>query len=79
MYKRQVHREVNLRLITSYFLAVCLFQCVIALLIDNIPMVAYIVDNYLTTGYLFVKEGGRLYGIGASLDPAGVDVYKRQD
>ena len=69
---RVVHREVNLRLITSYFLAVCLFQCVIALLIDNIPMVAYIVDNYLTTGYLFVKEGGRLYGIGASLDPAGV-------
>ena len=27
---RVVHREVNLRLITSYFLAVCLFQCVIA-------------------------------------------------
>ena len=69
---RVVHREVNLRLITSYFLAVCLFQCVIALLIDNIPMVAYIVDNYLTTGNQFVKEGGRLYGIGASLDPAGV-------
>ena len=69
---RVVHREVNLRLITSYFLAVCLFQCVIALLIDNIPMVAYIVDNYLTTGNQFVTEGGRLYGIGASLDPAGV-------
>lgn len=69
---RVVHREVNLRLITSYFLAVCLFQCVIALLIDNIPMVAYIVDNYLTTGNQFVKEGDRLYGIGASLDPAGV-------
>lgn len=67
-----VHGEVNLRLITSYFLTVCLFQCVIALLIDNIPMVAYIVDNYLTTGNQFVKEGGRLYGIGASLDPAGV-------
>ena len=65
-----VHGEVNLRLITSYFLT--LFQCVIALLIDNIPMVAYIVDNYLTTGNQFVKEGGRLYGIGASLDPAGV-------
>ena len=67
-----VHGEVNLRLITSYFLAVCLFQCVIALLIDNIPIVAYIVDNYLTTGNHFMKEVGRLYGIGASLDPAGV-------
>ena len=67
-----VHGEVNLRLITSYFLTVCLFQCVIALLIDNIPIVAYIVDNYLTTGNHFMKEVGRLYGIGASLDPAGV-------
>lgn len=69
---RLTHGEVNLRLLTSYFLTVSSFQCIMALLIDNIPEVAFFVDNYLTSGNYFVKDIGRLYGIGASLDPAGV-------
>lgn len=67
-----VHGEANLRLLTYYCAAVCVFQCVIALMIDNIPIVKFVVDYLFYKGNAYYDSIDRLYGIGASLDPAGV-------
>lgn len=70
---RWIHGEFNLRLITNYLLATAVFQCIMALLIDNVPAIEYFVDSYLLDdNYLFAKSLDRLYGVGASLDTAGI-------
>jgi len=69
---KKVHGDVNLILITSYLAAVCLFQCILALLIDSVPAIQFWVDRYISQGQEFLLEVSRLYGIGASLDNAGV-------
>lgn len=69
---RMRHGYVDLKLITFYLAAVCFGQCVVALLIDNIPAVQVAVDSYINQGQEFFEEVDRLYGIGAALDTAGV-------
>src|SRR5690606_16418499 len=69
---KSVHGKVDFKLITFYATAVCVFQCIAALMIDNIPSVKLFVDSYVSQGQEFFEEVGRLYGIGAALDPAGV-------
>ena len=66
------HGKADLALITKYLAAVCLAQCIIALMIDNIPAVKTLVDTYIEQGQEYFEEVNRLYGIGAALDPAGV-------
>lgn len=66
------HGKVDLALLTKYLAAVCLAQCIIALMIDNIPAVKTVVDTYIDQGQEYFEEVKRLYGIGAALDPAGV-------
>lgn len=71
---KQVHGYVNVRLIVLYLSAVCTFQCISALVIDNIPAVKSVVDSTLF-GFGFatiydVNKLGRLYGLGATLDVA---------
>lgn len=66
------HERVDLSLITRYLTAVSIAQCVIALMIDNIPAVKTVVDTYINQGQQFMDEVNRLYGIGAALDPAGI-------
>ena len=41
-------------------------------MIDRIPAFRMLVDSYIDQGQEFYQEVGRLYGIGAALDPAGV-------
>lgn len=69
---RLYHEKVDLPLVTKYMAAVCVAQCVLALMIDNIPAFKLLVDSYINQGQEFMDEVNRLYGIGASLDPAGV-------
>ncbi|MBR0500121.1 MAG: hypothetical protein IJJ72_03910 [Bacteroidales bacterium] len=69
---RRIHGRVDLMLITRYLAIVCVAQCVIALLIENIPAVESLVKSIFSQGYDFFERGGRLYGIGCALDPAGV-------
>lgn len=69
---RFVHKEVNFRLITYYLAAVCALQCIIAIIVDKNAFVADIVHNISYVAVDFFEENGRLYGIGAMLDPAGV-------
>ncbi|WDF68349.1 hypothetical protein PQ465_18905 [Sphingobacterium oryzagri] len=69
---RMVHGEVNFKLITLYLTAVCFGQCVAAIMIDRIPAFQLLVDGTVRQGQEFLEEVDRLYGIGASLDNAGV-------
>ena len=64
--------EINLELITRYLAYVCVFQCIMAVLIDNNAGVAGFVDRIMDQGQDFYKKGHRLYGLGAALDPAGI-------
>lgn len=66
------HGKVNITLLTLYLAASCFTQCVFAILIDNIPSFQLWVDTYIDQGQEFLVEVNRLYGIGASLDNAGV-------
>lgn len=67
-----VHGEVNFRLITYYFAAVSALQCLIAIGVDKSDSIANIVHNIAYIDVDFFRENGRLYSIGAMLDPAGV-------
>lgn len=68
----KVHGYCNLRLLTFYAVGVCFIQCVAAIMIDRIPEFQHLVDSVVNQGQDFVLSVGRLYGIGASLDTAGI-------
>ena len=69
---QKVHSEISIEIVAHYLIGVCVFQCVMALLIDNIPSVKSFVDAYVLQDQQFLTEVGRLYGIGAMLDTAGI-------
>ena len=69
---RAFHGRADLPLITKYLTIICLAQCAIALMIDNIPAVRSAVQLIFYQGYDFYERIGRLYGIGCALDVAGV-------
>jgi len=65
------HGKINLAILVQYMAAVAVFQCVMALLIDDYPGVKNFVDTYVKQGQEFFDEVDRLYGVGAALDPGG--------
>jgi hypothetical protein len=72
---RLVHGSVSVVLVCNYLIAVCVGQCILALMIDSIPALKEWVDN-LIADFGFgdaadIKGKKRLYGIGAALDVAG--------
>lgn len=69
---RQRHHRIDLELLTRYMECVCIAQCVIALMIDNIPIVKRIVDSLIVGGPEFYDSINRMYGFGAALDSGGV-------
>lgn len=70
---RQLHGHLSVVLLVNYLIAVCVLQCVLALVIDSLPTVKAVVDTYIEQGQNFLNQINvkRLYGIGASLDVAG--------
>ncbi|MCQ2163645.1 MAG: hypothetical protein MJZ04_00545 [Bacteroidales bacterium] len=65
-----VHSRIDVELICYYLAAVCVFQCIIAILIDtSAPVKAFIDSFYVDSSYMNEKK--RLYGLGAALDIAG--------
>lgn len=69
-----VHGKVTVRIICNYFICVCVAQCIIAVLIDQIPAVKKFVDTYFELDQKFLDNTvgiKRKYGIGASVDVAG--------
>lgn len=72
---KKVHGRISVELVAHYLIAVCVLQCILALLIDRIPAFEQAV-NSVVSGLGFVElntldKMNRLYGIGASLDVAG--------
>lgn len=67
---KAVHGKVSVEIVCHYLIAVCVMQCVLAILIDNYPLVRFIVDS-IDSGAHFYLEKKRLYGIGCALDVAG--------
>ena len=68
-----VHGKISFKILTNYLIGVCLFQCASALLIEFVPAFKMVVDRYVNMGIReFLEEVDRLYGIGATLDVAGI-------
>lgn len=74
-YMRTVHGYISVELVCNYLIAVCVFQCISALIIDSFPVVKNYALTYIAdlgpTEMERMKETGRLFGFGAALDPAG--------
>lgn len=68
---KQIHGGLTVRLCLDYLVAVCVFQCIAALLIDQVIPVRLFVDRYFALDQSLLHSIKRLYGIGASLDVAG--------
>ena len=66
-----VHKRIDVPIVVNYLIGVCLFQCVMALLINFNPAIKSFVDSHILQGQDALTEMGRLYGIGAALDFAG--------
>lgn len=69
---RTMTGKYNLDTLIFYLTLVCVAQCFLAELIDNNPGVRQFVDRFFIQGQDFMHDIKRLYGIGASLDTAGV-------
>ena len=69
---KTVHRDVTIETVTSYLVAVCVSQCVLAIAIDSNYALKNLIDTYVMQEQEFLTAVDRLYGIGASLDTAGV-------
>lgn len=67
-----LHGQVDLMRLSRYLALVGVFQCTIALMIDNIGAVRTLVNSIFLQANDFFESAGRLYGIGCALDPAGV-------
>lgn len=67
-----MHEKVDLMLVSRLLALVGLSQCIIALLIHDVPFVRTTVNSIFLQAYDFYERAGRLYGIGCALDPAGI-------
>lgn len=70
---KKVHGYVSVELVCNYLISVCVAQCIIAYSMSVIPMLNSLVDSFLGGEDAFMgKAEGRIYGIGAALDVAGL-------
>lgn len=69
---KYVHGDLTIEKVTMYVSAVCVFQCIMALIIDSNVAVKAFVDTYIMQDQKLLTELERIYGIGAYLDVAGV-------
>ena len=74
-YMRAVHGYISVELVCNYLIAVCVFQCVSALVIDAVPVVKNFATTYISdlgpTPIAKMIGDDRLFGFGAALDTAG--------
>lgn len=67
-----VHKRIDIELIIRYLAAVCVFQGIIALVMDSNKAVKMAINSVvLQEDMVFLGNVHRLYGIGATLDVAG--------
>lgn len=70
-YMRAVHGYISVELVCNYLIAVCVFQCVSAVLVEYSSSFREIIHTYIGGMRHWYYEVKRLHGIGAALDPAG--------
>lgn len=68
---KQVHGHLSVEIICNYLIAVCVFQCIIALCMDYSPSLKNQVDSLIGSTGFMGKTEGRLYGIGCANDVGG--------
>ena len=68
---QMVHGYLSVKLVSNYLIAVCTIQCIIAFLIGQSSVVEQLVNSVVITGEAEMITG-RLYGIGAGFDVAGL-------
>lgn len=71
-YLSTIHKNFSWHTLLHYLVAVCVFQCIIAKWIDSSEAFSNIVDSYFRIEQEMLRNIKRLYGIGASLDVAGI-------
>lgn len=69
---RQLHGNVTIGLICDYLIAISVLQCIIAIWADMSPTVKGFIDSLVSGDGFMGKVESRLYGIGCSLDVAGI-------
>ena len=69
---RWTHGRMDVQLVLDYLIAVCLIQCILALVINNKPLMAQWINTHTYFGQDVAIKTKRLYGIGALLDVAGL-------
>lgn len=67
-----VHEGVSVPLVVNYLLAVCVGQCILALVFDNSPSAEYWHErSFAGEAFMGNTADDRLHGIGCALDVAG--------
>lgn len=69
---KKIYGYLSIELIVSTLVNVCILQCVLAIIINSYPTFESIVDNFLGGEAAMGVAEGRIYGIGAALDVAGL-------
>lgn len=69
---RAIHGHASVRLVSHYLIAVCVAQCILAFTMDQLPALKNFIDSLMISEGYMGKVNGRLYGLGASLDVAGM-------
>lgn len=68
---RGIHGHVSVEQVCFYLIAVCVLQCILAELVENVASVKTFVDSILEGEGYMGKNKNRLYGLGCALDVAG--------
>lgn len=68
---KSAHKQFSMETLCNYLIVLCVAQCIIALLIDELPAVKDFVGSFLAGEGFMGKNKTRMYGIGCSLDVAG--------
>lgn len=70
---KAVHGEVTVEIVSNYLVGVCVAQCLLAYAMTIWPSLAEFIDGLMGEGDAFMSATeGRLHGLGAALDPAGL-------
>lgn len=69
---KAVHGRISVELIVHYLVVVAVFQCAMTMWISYDPVVRQFVDTYVEQDQALLHQLDRLYGIGSSLDVAGL-------
>lgn len=65
------HKRISVPLVVNYLVWVCVFQCVVALLNEFVPVFRAFIDATVEQGQGLLQDLGRMYGLGAALDVGG--------